>query len=215
MKEKGKQSRRKRNRTEEKLGKCPSDSSVHGIFQARILEWVAISYSWGSFPTRNWTRVSSVSSSGRQILYHCSTWEAPLPCFLVCEVLGGRGRALSPTVRRKESFLRPVPFPLDPGLHTPADSLHLWICLRFPVSFALYPSLQFLNCGILHSPGLQDHSGWFASALPPLSGTENCNTVTSLAWEAPEGQNHKPMGGRLSRSPRCKSQSGQGLGLTL
>ena len=26
----------------------PPDSSVHGIFQARILEWVAISYSRGS-----------------------------------------------------------------------------------------------------------------------------------------------------------------------
>ena len=95
------------------------------------------------------TRVSSVSTTGRQILYHCSTWEAPLPYFLVCGVLGGRERALSPTVRRKESFLRPLPFPLDPGLHNPADSLHLGICLRFPVSCVPHPSLQFLNCGIL------------------------------------------------------------------
>jgi len=27
-------------------------SSVHGIFQARVLEWVAISFSRGSFPTQ-------------------------------------------------------------------------------------------------------------------------------------------------------------------
>ena len=33
-------------------------SSVHGIFQARILEWVAISYSRGSSQPRDWTRVS-------------------------------------------------------------------------------------------------------------------------------------------------------------
>ena len=33
-------------------------SSVHGIFQARILEWVFISYSRGSFWRRDWTRVS-------------------------------------------------------------------------------------------------------------------------------------------------------------
>ena len=33
-------------------------SSVHGIFQARILEWVAISYSWGSAQPRDQTCVS-------------------------------------------------------------------------------------------------------------------------------------------------------------
>ena len=35
-------------------------SSVHGIFQARILEWVAISFCRGSFPTRDRTRVSRI-----------------------------------------------------------------------------------------------------------------------------------------------------------
>ena len=58
IKEKGKQSRRKRSRIEEKLSKCPPDSSVHGIFQARILEWAAISYSWESSQPRDRTRVS-------------------------------------------------------------------------------------------------------------------------------------------------------------
>ena len=33
-------------------------SSVHGIFQARVLEWVAISFSRGSSRCRDWTRVS-------------------------------------------------------------------------------------------------------------------------------------------------------------
>ena len=46
------------------------DSSVHGISQARILEWVAISYSRGSSPPRDWTSISYVSHPGRQILYH-------------------------------------------------------------------------------------------------------------------------------------------------
>ena len=45
-------------------------SSVHGIFQARILEWVAISYFRGSSWPRNWTHVSCVSCIGRQTLYH-------------------------------------------------------------------------------------------------------------------------------------------------
>ena len=45
-------------------------SSVHGILQARILEWVAISSSRGSSQTRNRTHVSYISCIGRQILYH-------------------------------------------------------------------------------------------------------------------------------------------------
>ena len=35
-------------------------SSIHGIFQARILEWVAISFSRGSSQPRNRTRISSI-----------------------------------------------------------------------------------------------------------------------------------------------------------
>ena len=46
------------------------DSSVHGILQARILEWVAISSSRGSSWPRDWTCISYVSCIGRQIFYH-------------------------------------------------------------------------------------------------------------------------------------------------
>ena len=45
-------------------------SSVHGILQARILEWVAISTSRGSSWTMDQTQVSYVSFIGRRILYH-------------------------------------------------------------------------------------------------------------------------------------------------
>ena len=37
------------------------DSSVHGILQARLLEWVAISFSKGSSRPRNRTQVSQIS----------------------------------------------------------------------------------------------------------------------------------------------------------
>ena len=50
------------------------DSSVYGISQARILEWVAISFSRGSSQSRDQTHVSCI---GRQILYHWATGEAP------------------------------------------------------------------------------------------------------------------------------------------
>ena len=39
----------------------PPGSSVHGIFQARILEWVAISFSRGFSWPRDWTQASSVA----------------------------------------------------------------------------------------------------------------------------------------------------------
>ena len=50
----------------------PPGSSVHGIVQARILEWVAISYSRGSSQPRNQTRVSCGFCIGQSILYHCT-----------------------------------------------------------------------------------------------------------------------------------------------
>ena len=39
----------------------PPGSSVHGIFQARILEWVAIPFSRGSFQPRDLTQVSCIA----------------------------------------------------------------------------------------------------------------------------------------------------------
>ena len=48
----------------------PPGSSVHGILQARILEWVAISSSRGSSRPRDQTLISHVYCVGRQVLYH-------------------------------------------------------------------------------------------------------------------------------------------------
>ena len=51
----------------------PPGSSVHGILQARIPEWIAISSSRGSSQPRDWTRISCIS---RQILYCWAIREA-------------------------------------------------------------------------------------------------------------------------------------------
>ena len=71
----------------------PPDSSVHGILQARILEWVAISFSRGS----SWLRDSTLHC--RQILYCLSHQGSPLTpslCYISwydCE------RSMKPTGR--------------------------------------------------------------------------------------------------------------------
>ena len=54
----------------------PRGSSVCGILQARMLEWVAILSSRGSSQPRDQTHVSSVSCIGRRVLYLSTTWEA-------------------------------------------------------------------------------------------------------------------------------------------
>ena len=56
----------------------PPGSSVHGISQARMLEWVAIPFSKGSSWSKDWTHSSCIH---RQILYHLSHQGSPkAPC---------------------------------------------------------------------------------------------------------------------------------------
>ena len=45
-------------------------SSVHGVLQERILEWVAMSSSRGSSQSRDWIHIPFVFCIGRQVLYH-------------------------------------------------------------------------------------------------------------------------------------------------
>ena len=60
----------------------PPGSSAHGIFQARILERVAISSSRGCSWPRDWAHITWISCINRQILYPCITWEALKYCGL-------------------------------------------------------------------------------------------------------------------------------------
>ena len=52
----------------------PSDSSVHGILQARILEWVASHFSRGSSQPRD--RIHASHVEGRRFFAICTTREA-------------------------------------------------------------------------------------------------------------------------------------------
>ena len=53
----------------------PPGPSIHGILQARILEWVPMPSSRGSSQPRDGTCVSCSSCFSRCILSHCATWE--------------------------------------------------------------------------------------------------------------------------------------------
>ena len=62
----------------------PPGSSLHGILQARILQWVAISFSRGS----SWDR-THVSCIGKRILYHWATWKDPKTTILSSNSFSG------------------------------------------------------------------------------------------------------------------------------
>ena len=56
----------------------PPGSSVHGILQARILEWVAMPSSRGSSRPRDQTHISYISCIGRRVLYHSCNLGSPI-----------------------------------------------------------------------------------------------------------------------------------------
>ena len=76
----------------------PPVSYVLGILQARILEWVAISFARGSFPPRNRTPVSCIAG----ILYDWATRESLLAGG---SVVKNPASAEDPWVRKKRKFI--------------------------------------------------------------------------------------------------------------
>ena len=67
-------------------------SSIHGIYQVKILEWVAVSSSRGSSQRRDRTRVSYISCIGRWALSpHALWWATVFHCnparLLICSAL--------------------------------------------------------------------------------------------------------------------------------
>ena len=89
-----------------------SGSSVHGIFQARVLEWIAISFSRGFSRPRNRTRVSFIAG-GRFTVW--ATREAPKreSCSVVSD-------SLRPWILQVR-ILEWIAFPFSRGSSQPRD----------------------------------------------------------------------------------------------
>ena len=109
---------------------CSLPGSSHGIFQARVLEWAAISFSRGSSPLRDWTQVSHIV--GR----HFTIWATR-------EVFTGLGRAQS----LKHNVLSHFPWGKGngglneerrvPALSPPLGGLLLYLLLLFSLQMSL------------------------------------------------------------------------------
>ena len=125
----------------------PPGSSVCGIFQARILEWVAISFSRGSSQPRDQTHISYGSCTGRQVLYQwCHLGEETL-------IQYGQGPYKKQTpgmcLHRGKAIWR---HHLQPrreasGETSPADTMVL--DFQPPVQWELFCCLSYSVCGIL------------------------------------------------------------------
>ena len=56
----------------------PPSSSVNGVLQTRILEWIVMPSSRGSSQPRDWVRISYIMCIGRWVLYHQCHLVSPL-----------------------------------------------------------------------------------------------------------------------------------------
>ena len=98
----------------------PPRSSVHGILQARILEWVAISFSRGSSQPTDWTQVSHIA--GRRFNL-CATREAP---FWVSVQFSSVAQLCPTLCNPSLQYARPpCPSP-TPGVHSDSRPSSQW-----------------------------------------------------------------------------------------
>ena len=125
--------------------KCFSDcsspfSSVHGILQARILEWVAMPSSRASSRPRDRTQLSCFSCTDKLILYHQRHLGSPY--FLVCCAWASLKEAShSSFITCKQQYLVKCE-----NLYKTSQA-----CNRCIVFFSNIPTLYFLsfaNCGL-------------------------------------------------------------------
>ena len=135
----------------------PPGFSVHGISQARILEWVAISFSRGSSQPGEWTQVSCFAGSPlhcRQILYQLSHfpglpvhWQPPwnlerLPYSLnFLPNFSSLCQNLASAVITKKKMLSQT---YCSNCYYIQSTGYLWHCPQFPL----------LKCSLLLAPGM-------------------------------------------------------------
>ena len=169
-------------------------SSVHGISQARTLEWAAISFLRDSSPARD---RSHASCTGRRILYH---W-APREACAMQYVLTGRllyvvvymYQAQSPSVSRPDALLV--------SLHLPSASVSLFLLCK-EVHQHHFSRLHVLTCDVCLS--LSDSSSPCLTVSRPIHASAN-GTVLS---RSPLYEPHLPYPFTCRRTSRLLPRPG-------
>ena len=150
----------------------PPGSSLHGISQAKILEWIAISFSQGSSPPGDQSPISYID---RQILYH---WKTKKPNWIFSSVQF-RCSVVSDSLRPHESQHARPPCPSPcPGVHSDSCPSSQWC--HPAISSSVVP---FSSCP----------QSFSASESFPMSqlftwGGQQSTGVSALAWVFPNLQ---------------------------
>ena len=117
------------------MDRSPPDSSVHGILQARILEWVVMPSSRGSFWPRDWTCVfMSPQFSPVQSLSHVQLFVTPWTA--ACQA--------SPSITNSWSLLKLMS--IDSVIPSISSSVVPFCLQSFPASGS-FPMSQFFASG--------------------------------------------------------------------
>ena len=132
----------------------PPDSSVHGIFQARILEWVAIPFSQGSSRPRDQTQVSHIVGRFFTIEPPGKSWtkfSSVQSCSHVWLFVTPWTSALQASLSITNSQSAPKPMSIESVM----PSNHLIFCRPFLLLPSIFPSIRvFSNASALHSIGV-------------------------------------------------------------
>ena len=143
----------------------PPDSSVHGILQARILEWVAISFSRGISWPKDRTQISCIQFSSVQLLGHVQF--VAIPWIAACQA--------SLSITNSWNLLKFM------SIELVMPSNHLILCHPLLLLPSIFPSIRVFSIeSVLHikwpkywsfsfsiSP-FNEYSDWFPLGLTDL-----------------------------------------------
>ena len=124
-------------------------SSVHGISQARTLEWVAISFSKASSQPRDQICLSCI---GRWVLYCWATWELPLLTLSASvQSLSCVRLFVTPWTAACQASLSIRSQPKPMSIKSVMPSNHLILCRPLLLLPSIFPSIRvFSNESALH-----------------------------------------------------------------
>ena len=163
----------------------PPGSSVHGILQARILEWVAIPSSRGSSQPRNRTGISCIC---RQILYQLSYQGRPQPPAVP---QSNSGLSVSPRNASTGVFSfgerfkiavcslsKLMTFVTTLGAHLPAGNF-----LKLPAIFRLALPGRRIHLRAVHGRSSLGQTEWKAHGIHPQGALHTAARVAHLCHQ--------------------------------
>ena len=155
----------------------PLGSSVHGILQVRILDWIAMPFSRGSPQLRNQTHISYVSCIGMWVLYQAN-------------VTGRRSQQLGNMALKTISHIYPqmvVNATLYPEPHIllqPAS--HIPLQLKPHILFSFTMNVFFFS--LKASPKILEEETAYSNTQPPMQGY----------WNGGSGKHDNTKGAKLT-----------------